>query len=461
MARILFSTIGFGIKELYCYYDQFTTALQEAGNDVLVMTSDKIIRNGWSSNEHFTNVDEDKLDEYIKNFNPDLVIAANNVLYNRVPKILDCPIVIFGADKAIGFADKENIRKNANRYFYIYETVDCGKQIKDLFNPQESRMIMMPTATNLRAEPLAQDANISFIGTNFNFTYKFKDYFLHNKDKDLPKKFKQFYDLYKANPRLGSKKILEQLNFKKDFLENILDLDLLNLISGNKRTQTLAAVADLGLELYGHDSWVDVVDYSFDLMLSYKKEKIITAKQNQDLYNRSKIAINLSHEQALDNFSWRVRDIMATNACLVSDYRKNLEVYFGKYVKIPTFTNAFEARQLCQKLLQDEVWRKEIVQGCQLAIEKEHRFCYRLRDMEEAIGIKLINDKKNGSIKFLNADNFINDSMAMEIDKIFKEFKKILVGDNSFAKISNRMRINLGRSIKKKKLLKIRKRRVF
>ena len=67
MAKILFSTIGFGIKELYCYYDQFTKALEEAGNEVLVMTSDRIIRNGWSSNNHFSDVDEVKLDEYIKN----------------------------------------------------------------------------------------------------------------------------------------------------------------------------------------------------------------------------------------------------------------------------------------------------------------------------------------------------------------------------------------------------------
>jgi len=449
MAKILFSTIGFGIKELYCYYDQFTKALEEAGNEVLVMTSDRIIRNGWSSNNHFSDVDEVKLNEYIKNFAPDLVIAANNVLYNHVPKIVDCPIVVFGADKAVGFADKEDLRKNANRYHFIYETPDCGKQIEDLFSPKSSRMIMMPTATNIRAESLEQSTNISFIGTNFNFTHKFKEHFLQKSDQKLTEKFRQFYDLYKNNSRDGIVGNLDKLGFNQDVVGKIGDLDLLNIMSGNKRVQTLAAIVDLGLELYGHDNWIDVVDFSFELMLAYRREKIVTAKQNQDLYNRSKIAINLSHEQALDNFSWRVRDIMASNACLVSDYRKNLEVYFGKYVKIPTFNNAFEARDLCQKLLKDELWRSEIVKGCQLAIEEEHRFSYRLRDMEQALGVKLLNDGRDGSITFLNPDDFI----------IKPSFVKDLLSENGPIRVINRVRVNLSRAVKNKKKMKIKKRR--
>ncbi len=449
MAKILFSTIGFGIKELYCYYDQFTSALKDAGNDVLVITSDNIIRNGWSSNDHFSDIDESKLDEYIKNFAPDLVIAANNVLYNHVPKILDCPIVVFGADKAIGFADKDQLIKNVDRYYFIYETPDCGKQIEDLFGPKSSKMIMMPTATNIRAESVEQNTNISFIGTNFNFTQKFKDHFLYNKsDKNLADNFKKFYESYKKNPRDGIIKNLEKVDIKKDIIGKITEADLLNLMSGNKRVQTLAAIADLGLELYGHDNWIEVVDFSFDLMLSYKKEKIVTAKQNQDLYNRSKIAVNLSHEQALDNFSWRVRDIMASNACLISDYRKNLEVYFGKYVKIPTFNNSFEARILCEKLLKDEIWRKEIVQGCQLAIEEEHRFCYRLKDMEQALGVKLLNDCV-GSIKFLNSEDFI----------MKPGFIKKTLGENGPIRVVNRARVNLVRAIKNKTKMRIRKKK--
>lgn len=448
MAKILFSTIGFGTQQLYCYYDQFTNALKEAGNEVLVMTSDKIIRNGWSSNKHFSHVDEKKLDQYIKDFAPDLVITANNVLYNHVPKIVDCPIIVFGADKAVGFADKDDLRKNADRYYFIYETPDCGKQILDLFNPKNSRMIMMPTATDLRAEDVEQNTNISFIGTNFNFTHKFKEHFSQKGKEKLFRQFAQFYDLYKRFPRDGVDKNLAKLGFSKDVVGKINDLDLLNIFSGNKRTQTLAAVADLGLEVYGHDNWIDTLDFSFELMLGYKREKIISAKQNQDLYNRSKIAINLSHEQALDNFSWRVRDIMATNACLVSDYRKNLEVYFGKYVKIPTFTNSFEARELCQKLLKDDLWRKEVVQGCQLAIEEEHRFRYRLRDMEQSVGVQLLNNGKKGSITFLNPDDFYSKpSLA-----------KKMVSENGPVRKLNRVRINAARLVTNKFKMRVRKR---
>lgn len=444
MAKILFSTIGFGIDKLYCYYDQFTNALKESGNEVLVMTSDKIIRNGWSSNAHFVEVNEQKLDKYIKDFNPDLVITANNVLYRHVPRLLDCPIIVFGADKALGFADKDSLRKNAGRYYFIYETPDCGKQIQDLFNPPASRMIMMPTATDLKAEDVEQVTNISFIGTNFNFTHKFKEHFKSD-HKGLADKFRKFYEYYKANPRDGIEESLKKLGLEKDVVGKISDADLLNLMSGNKRVQTLVAIADLGLEVYGHDNWLDVVDYSLDLLLSYRREKIITAKQNQDLYNKSKIAINLSHEQALDNFSWRVRDIMASNACLVSDYRKNLEVYFGKYVKIPMFNNIFEARELTQKLLKDDIWRREVVQGCQLAIEEGHRFHHRLRDMEEAVGIKLLNGNEGGSIRFLKPEDFLRNPNI---------FKKVF-SENGIIRVSNRARVNAIRKVKKKFKMKI------
>lgn len=448
MARILFSTIGFGIKELYCYYDQFTKALSDAGNEVLVMTSDGIIKNGWSSNKHYSNVKEGKLNNFIRDFNPDLVIAANNVLYRNIQKIVDCPIVIFGADKAIGFADKQQIKANVDRYYFIYETPDCGKQIEDLFNPKSSRMIMMPTATNIRAEDVQQDANISFIGTNFNFNDKIKRYFLSINDEKIVNDFGKFYDSYRKNSRGGVENTLKELGFNADMLGKVGDSDFLNIISGNRRLQTLAAVADLGLELYGHDSWADVASYSFELMLSYKKKKIVTAQQNQDLYNRSKLAINLSHEQALDNFSWRVRDIMASNACLVSDYRKNLDVYFGKYVKIPTFTNPFEARDLCQKLLKDDSWRSDIVKGCQMAIEEEHRFCYRIKDMEQALGVKLIDSEKNGSIKFFDFKDFVFESN-------FGNKLSFLGSKNSPLKAVNRARINVGRITKRKKMMKV------
>jgi hypothetical protein len=451
MAKILYSTIGFGVKELYCYHDQFTNALKKHGNEVLVMTSNKIIKNGWSSNDHFSYVDEKKLDEFIKSFNPDLVIASNNVLYNRVPKIIDCPIVIFAADKPIGYADSDKIKKNVDRYHFIYETIDWEKQIYELFNPKPSRMIMMPTATDIQAESLEQDVNISFIGSNFNYTHNFKNYFYDKSvNKDL-NKFKQFYDVYRSDLSQNIDDILKKLNFDKSILGKISEMDLLNLMSGNKRVQTLAAISDLGLSLYGTDNWIDVLDYSFDLALCYEKNKIITAKQNQDLYNRSKIAINLSHEQALDNFSWRVRDIMASNACLVSDYRKNLEVYFGKYVKIPTFNNPFEARDLCQKLLKDESWRSDIVKECQLAIEEKHRFSYRLRDMEQALGVKLFNNDKNGSIEFLNPDNFITKPSCT----------KTLLSDNGPLRVANRVRVNLIRTIKKKSKLKIKKEKMI
>lgn len=447
MAKILFSCMGYNVpNDLCCYYDQFVNALRKAGNEVLVITSNNLIINGWHTNNHFPYLDSKKLDKYIINFNPDLVIAANNVLYSHVPKILDCPIVIFGADKPIGYADKNEIATNVDRYHFIFETQDCQDQGIELFNPKKSNMAIISTATDLVAEDLEQDKNISFIGTNF--TSNAFRYILKNLPGSEIENFEKFYSHFKNNLRSPIESILKDIPLNQDLLKKINKADLLNIYSGNKRVQTLSAICDLGLSLHGYDSWLEVFTFSMELAICYKKERIFNSKENQDLYNRSKIAINITHEQALDNFSWRVRDIMATNACLVSDERKNLDIYFGKYVKIPTFDNPYDARKLCEKLLKDNIWRKEIVAGSQLAIEEGHRFKHRFKDIEEFVGVKLLN---NNTISNENYDQVIILNSKTFHSRTLKSLYKIknkILKKNGIIRKTNRARNRLIRKVK-------------
>jgi hypothetical protein len=69
-------------------------------------------------------------------------------------------------------------------------------------------------------------------------------------------------------------------------------------------------------------------------------------------------------------------------------------------LKIPTFTNKYEARALCKQLLADDERRKEIVLMSQAEIERGHRFEHRFEAIESLIGVRLRGEGE-GSARYL------------------------------------------------------------
>ena len=448
MAKIIFSTVS-GLpnaKKLPCFYEGWVNALAREGNEVLVIITNNLMSNIWSSNASKSNLDKSALDKFIINFAPDLVITCNNSLYENMPKLASCPIIIYASDSPAVFSDRDILRKNLGRYDVMVAGIDSLPMVEEYFGPNAKSLNLMNFATDFIAQDLPQDKNISFIGTNFSFAANpFKKIFKDGFDEDDKQNFKLFLESFRSDVLLKPEAHLKKLGLNSSLLKKISHIDLLNLLSSNTRIQTLQAIADLGLSLYGSKNWIDVCDSSVDLALSLINKEVSSIKENQDIYNSSKISINISHAQAGRAFSWRVRDIMACNSALVSDPREDLVTQFGKYVKIPTYENPYEARQICQKLLQDEIWRKEIVAGSQLAIEEGHRFRHRIKDMQEIIGINLMLGKV-GSVQFLDSNDFLKKCSYKECS--VKISKDIFLPKNGFIRSSNRKRIKITRKIK-------------
>lgn len=448
MARIIFSTVS-GLpnsSKLPCFYEGFTAALAREGNEVLVIINNKFIKNHWGNNKTKKNVDKKKLSQEIMNFNPDLVITANNSLYEEIPNLVTCPIVIYCTDSPSGFVDRDILKDNIGRYHIFLPSETLIPMTREYFGYDMKCLEILQYATDFQAETMDQDKNISFIGTNFSFVGdKFRSTFdgkFH--DPKYKADFIKFINLFKKDVLRKPDAYLAELGLAPDFLGSISHIELLNLFSSNFRIQTLAAIADLDLSLYGRKDWYNVCDYSLDTSLSFVDQEVSSVLDNQNIYNSSKVSINISHSQAGTAFSWRVRDVMACNSALVSDHREDIVTEFGKYVKIPTFTNPFDARILCQKLLTDEVWRKEIVAGSQLSIEEGHRFKHRIKHVQDILGITLLNDSKKGSLKFLNPDEFF----------LSPTLSQKLMGENGPVRVANRARVNLTRVLKTKMKIK-------
>ena len=249
--------------------------------------------------------------------------------------------------------------------------------------------------------------------------------------------FKKVLEYYAKQPFLTKEEIIQNLCIKSNKVIRYINPDILIWeLSDTKRVRTLATVADLGLKIYGTPNWYKDLPYEPELTLSYINKYVYSLKHNQDIYNSSKIGININHLQAKSGFAWRVCDIMASNACLVTEYKPDIEKLFPK-IPIPFFTNRFEAREQCIKLLKNENLRRDIVLSCQSVINEKYRFKHLIANIEDYLNISL-HKEQVGTIKYLDVPLFnkspdynpqCSSKNKMRL-KIYKYLKRRLEDDN-------------------------------
>lgn len=377
-----------------CFYESFIKELEKAGNVVM-----------YSFHSDFAcQFNEPAPTDFIsglKKFNPDLIILFNNKFYD-LSSDFDCPIVVYEVDSVLYYSNKENLKNNPDRYKYIVPQVDSIKLLEDTLGVKSDNVCYVPFVTAIQRERIPQLTNISFIGSKFDGFYANNAYTLFM--KTLPSKneiaqFRQVEECIKSDPFITKEKIVKKLSLTSDKVINNIYIDnMIMIISNERRIQTLSQIADLGLDLYGTPNWATDLLYEPNLTLSYKQKQVYSIKHNQDIYNGSKICININHIQAVSGFSWRVCDIMASNGCLVSEYRPGFDRLFPN-VPIQTFTNRYEAREVCLKLLNNENMRKDIVAQCQEVINEKFRFNHLFKVMEDFLGMNLNSTPQNQKVK--------------------------------------------------------------
>lgn len=114
-------------------------------------------------------------------------------------------------------------------------------------------------------------------------------------------------------------------------------------------------------ELYGTRSWLEKYHFDSRLNIAYVDKEVFSIEHNQNIYNRTKIGLNVSHLQAVDEFLWRVLDILSSNAFLVTDWHNQFKTRFDGLC-FPVFRDEQEARDICKHLLDDEDERRQIVE---------------------------------------------------------------------------------------------------
>lgn len=393
MSRILISYFSDYGETMY---DAIVKELINQKNDILRININGIIYyQSWGESSKLK--DKDILHKVIK-FRPELVLNFNHSLPKEISKSINCPNCIIDADNPETFWNKKYLIKNRNKYLYIGLQKYSKEMYKKFFSVANLRnYLFLPPATTVQGQKLKKKFNISFIGSNF---YPFKipeyDFFYSKNALDLYSNFKSnyYYDF-------SHKPIFFKDNLLK-FQEYVKDIRCFYV--GQDRLKYMSMLTDLGFHFFGVRYWNKIAYYDFEIAKCFNPKKITTLKENQWLYNSSKISVNISHPQAKSSFSWRVMDIMASNACLVMEYKPDWMKLFSKYLSKEVldaiiYKDRYDMREKCINLLKDKQLRLKCIKECQNAIEKDGRWITRFEKLEDFTKIKILNKHNNSDYK--------------------------------------------------------------
>lgn len=415
------------------FYETFINGLKDAGNEVLCYFHKDFYKD-------FSGEMPDYIANRVKAFDADLYIFFNNNFWD-ITELTDKPILIYDVDSPLFYKNLDKVKSKPDRFRYMTIQKNSVDMLKELVGITGDIARYAPPFTGIMADKSVEaDTNISFIGSNWTwegcqFVQKFLDSgSTTNEDRIMAR---QVFEEYTRNPFSSSEEIYQQLGLEpehKIVFRN--DMNTASRISGIKRISYLETISDLGLEIHGLYFSQPNTAFFPGVAFSFNKDTVFTRQENQDIFNRSKISFNINHIQAVTGFSWRVCDIMASNAAIVTEYKPDLAEAFPG-VKLPTFTTKAEAYETCKRLLENENERKEIVLASNEIIEKKYRFNNTLKEMESFLGVKMT-EKKEGSLEFIYEPRI----MKNDVDPVLKtesKTKHIFIGYRAIRKCHHLM----------------------
>ena len=364
------------------FYESFILGLQSAGHQV------SYIRHPYFGAKEWGGVANIPLDirQSIENFQPDLCIIFNNAFWD-LSEITNCPIIIYTADSVLYFANLNIIRANPSRYLFVVDK-QSKKILKESFGIKNNQMVLPQPFSLVKPEKMKIENNIVFIGSKFTSNnVSLINKFLEENPSDAERKeFKNALNYLKKNPFSTTENFISNRVITSQLVAKYFNFGaFLMELSDVHRIEVLGSVADLGLTLYGTPNWQSDYFYRPDLTLSYSNKKVFSLKENQDAYNSSKIGISAGHLQAVSGFPWRTLDIMQSNACLVTDYHTDFDTMFPKNL-FPVYKDAYEAREICKELLNNEYKRKKFVRNCQEFAKANFGFDKVMKNIDSLIG---------------------------------------------------------------------------
>lgn len=355
-------------------------AFQELGHDVWVID---LIGLGATPMERLMGLERRLLE-----IRPDFVFTLND--YSLTPELLrrlGIRYVSWFGDNPFHFLKKEYISPYYTIFVwdktYLQELKDFG--IDHVYylplctNPKVFRKIRLEEEERKR-----YGCNLSFIGGSFYSHYKRYKEIRHPLIRAM---IGDVIRIQSMDPLIDISSIIAdvekeytcRLEFKEP--EDKVKVCLEYAAMAMYRKGVLEDVAHLGLSIYGDDGWRDLLDgkegIRFFGWVDPKKEVPL-------IYNASKINLNITKSQARTGLNWRVYDILACGAFMLTDYRKDFDELFDEG-EIVSYKNKEDLRALAIHFLEREDERMEIARRGMDRVVKEHTFKVRMKRLIDAM----------------------------------------------------------------------------
>lgn len=342
----------------------------------------------------------------VKEFTPDLIFAFNNRLHPKFLTVTDCPVYIVASDTPVYWSDHDLIRTYNDRYRVLYFNDDLCDEVKERFSIGYDRQFLIPYATSVKADPsVAPRHDISFIGNFYNGSM-----FLY--DKVIARLAKQAdYDTYRQlchlieqvrdNPVI-TQEMRQQWNMVAKAAKCNVSCDafvreIMAASTSEMRQNLMASVSDMDLHIFSWAKNLRIAANNPALAIKSHLDPVYSIADNERVYNASRISLTLPHAQVMTGFSWRVCDILASNALLLSNKTRDIDTLFAGL--IPTYNDPMDLRDKCAYYLSHENERRDIVRQCQQIIDKNHRYENMLQIVAECTGMTMVNAGPVGRIE--------------------------------------------------------------
>ena len=387
------------------FYEGFLRELESSGNEVLCYT-------GFNWGTSFEGVIPVKLRKILEDFSPDLCVFFNDNFW-CVSDFLDCPIIIYDVDSVNFYREHSGFKKFKDHYSIVTMQLNEIDNIVEQTGISKKNVHFIPPFSAIKADYLVEkSSSVAFCGSNWMWqgVKNIQDFIKQTPSNSDRIKAKEVYEYFLNNPTINSEDIYNLLGYKDSVINSLNFTDLTTFsarLSGFKRILALDSISDLGLDLRGSYWDNGSMNYYPRVQLCYNSEQVLDLKDNQRFYNSAKIGFNINHIQAKSAFSWRVCDIMASSACLVSEYTKGFDIMFPG-LKLPLFKNVYDVRKLVQYVLDNPNYREDVSKRSNEIIDLKYRPRNAIEMLEDIVNVSLSSKNKKGKLEFYFAEEVSN-----------------------------------------------------
>ena len=221
--------------------------------------------------------------------------------------------------------------------------------------------------------------------------------------------------------------VLKEHKWSRSFFE----MQIQNLITNQNRVSVVDRLHGLGLSLFGNHEWMNAAAYNPNILKVYSDGRVISSHEDiMRIYNSSKICINMSQLQGGSALPYRVIDILASDALLITNYHPDSDAFriFGKDCPIVMYKNLEELSALCEYYLLHEDERRILVTKCNEMVKNGFDFKNRCEDILGICGLPLGREVLSpGSVSYIDSNEFVFWSNKLNV-RLKMMFKRLIKG---------------------------------